>query len=114
MNAANFVHPANATKMPRAHGDVTSQKPQMRNAGSSASFVFELDAYCVNGYAVHANASVAANTGPPNRKPTSPSPRMQSRSKAITVACAAGKVSHLPLQPSARYPGMYASYATGP
>src|SRR6266404_92169 len=60
MKAANFVHPANATKMPRAHGDVTSQKPQMRNAGSSASFVFELDAYWVNGYAVHANASVAA------------------------------------------------------
>jgi len=26
-----------------------SQNPQMRKHGSSASFVFELDAYCVNG-----------------------------------------------------------------
>ena len=48
-SAANFVQPASAEKMPRAHGDETSQKPQMRNAGSSASFVFALDAYCVNG-----------------------------------------------------------------
>ena len=48
-SAANFVQPASAEKTPRAHGDVTSQKPQMRNAGSSASFVFALDAYCVNG-----------------------------------------------------------------
>ena len=39
---------------------------------------------------------------------------MQIRSNAIAVACAAGSLSHLPLQPSARYAGMYDSYATGP
>ena len=63
MSAANFVHPASATNAPRAHGEVTNQNPQMRNAGSSASFVFELDAYCVNGYAAQANASVAPRLG---------------------------------------------------
>src|SRR5205814_3302551 len=67
-SAANFVQAASATPAPRAHGDVTSQKPQMRNAGSRASFVFDDDAYCVNGYAVHANASVAPNATPPKRK----------------------------------------------
>src|SRR5262252_3968570 len=83
-SAANFVQPASAENAPRAHGDVNNQKPQMRNAGNSASFVFELDAYCVKGYAAHANASVPANSGPPKRKPTSASPRMQIRSNAIT------------------------------
>ena len=29
-----------------------------------ASFVFELDTYCVNGYAAHANGSVAAEARP--------------------------------------------------
>jgi len=48
-SAANFVQPASAAKPPRAHGEVTSHRPQIRNAGSSESFVFELDAYCVKG-----------------------------------------------------------------
>ena len=34
---------------PRATGELTSQKPQIRNSGGSASFVFELETYCVNG-----------------------------------------------------------------
>jgi len=38
-SAANFVHPASATRPPRAHGDVTSQNPKTRNAGMTASFV---------------------------------------------------------------------------
>src|SRR5215471_12822711 len=67
ISAANFVHPASAENAPRAQGDVSNQKPQIRNAGSNASFVFELDAYCVNGYAVHANASVPPRSGPPKR-----------------------------------------------
>ena len=46
---ANFVHPDSATSAPRETGDETSQNPQMRNAGISASFVFEFDAYWVNG-----------------------------------------------------------------
>src|SRR5689334_12549838 len=46
---ANFVQPESAPKTPRPTGDVTSQKPQIRNAGMIESFVFELDAYCVNG-----------------------------------------------------------------
>src|SRR3954447_5599736 len=96
---ANFVQPESAAKIPRAAGRETSQKPQMRNAGMIASFVFEFDAYCVNGYAAHANASVAPNGMPPKRRPTSQSPRMQSRSKAIAVKCDAGSESHLPLQP---------------
>ena len=102
MRAANFVHPASATNAPRAHGEVTNQNPQIRKAGSSASFVFELDAYCVNGYAAQANASVAPRLAPPKRKPASPRPRMQSRSNAITVACAAGRSSQRPLQPKKR------------
>src|SRR6478672_3413852 len=96
---ANFVQPERAASAPRDTGDDTSQKPQMRKAGSRASFVFEFDAYCVNGYAAQANARVAASCMPPNRRPTSHSPSMQSRSKAIDVKCAAGSVSHLPLQP---------------
>ena len=39
-----------------------------------ASFVFELDTYCVNGYAAQANGSVTASRTPPNRRPTSSSP----------------------------------------
>ena len=42
-----------------------------------ASFVFEFDAYCVNGYAAQANASVAASRGPPKRRPTSAEPEQR-------------------------------------
>ena len=49
MSDANFVSPESAQRAPRETGDETSQNPQMRKHGSSASFVFELDAYCVNG-----------------------------------------------------------------
>ena len=41
------------------HGDVASQKPKTRRAGMIASFVFELDTYCVNGLAAQANGSAA-------------------------------------------------------
>ena len=74
MSAANFVQPASATAAPRAHGDDASQKPQTRSAGMIASFVFEFETYCVNGYAAQANASVAASRSPPKRRPTSASP----------------------------------------
>src|SRR5689334_23202835 len=50
MSDANFVQPESAANAPRHTGTVTSQKPQMRNAGMIASFVFEFEAYCVNGY----------------------------------------------------------------
>ena len=63
-SAANFVHPARARNAPRANADVTSQKPKIRNTGMIASFVFELDTYCVNGYAAHANGSVAREPRP--------------------------------------------------
>ncbi len=71
----------------------------MSSAGAIASFVFELDAYCVNGHATHANARVAASRGPPKRRPTSASPSSASRSKRIEVKCTAGSESHWPLQP---------------
>ena len=74
----------------------------MRKHGISVSFVFELEAYCVNGYAAHANASVAASRKPPKRRPTSQRPSMLSRSNAIDVKCAAGRSSHLPFQPRTR------------
>src|SRR5690242_14635270 len=48
-SAANFVQPASATNAPRAKADVVSQKPKIRNTGMIASFVFELETYCVNG-----------------------------------------------------------------
>src|SRR5438105_1797686 len=82
-SVANFVHDDSATKIPRAHADVTSQKPQMRNAAGIESFVFEFDTYCVNGYAAHANGNDAPSNGPPNRKPTSASPTRHAMSKAI-------------------------------
>ena len=63
-SAANFVQPASATAAPRAHGEEASQKPQIRNAGMIASFVFEFETYSVNGYAAQANASVAARRVP--------------------------------------------------
>ena len=39
---------------------------------------------------------------------------MVSRSNAIEVACAAGSVSHFPLQPKMRVAGTYPRYETGP
>ena len=42
--AANFVQPASATAAPRAQAEEASQKPQIRNAGMIASFVFEFEA----------------------------------------------------------------------
>ena len=39
-----------------------------------ASFVFEFETYCVNGYAAHANASTAPSRRPPKRSPTNQSP----------------------------------------
>src|SRR5690242_11124951 len=83
MSGANFVQPDSATAAPRANGEVSSQKPQIRKSGGSASFVFELDTYCVNGYAAHAKASVAASRVPPKRSPTSARPARQSRSNPI-------------------------------
>jgi hypothetical protein len=66
------------------------------------SFVFELEEYCVNGYAAQANASVAASLKPPNRRPTSQRPIMLRMSNAIEVKCAAGRSSHFPLHPRTR------------
>ena len=63
------------------------------------SFVFELEAYCVNGYAAHANASTPASCAPPNRSPTRARPIRQRRSNAIDVKCAAGSESHFPDHP---------------
>jgi len=84
---------------------VTSQKPQIRKSGGSASFVFELETYCVKGYATQANASVTARRVPPKRRPTSARPSRQSRSKRIELRWAAGRSSHFPVQPRIRYPG---------
>ena len=67
-----------------------------------ASFVFALEMYCVNGYAAHENARTAPRRAPPKRRPTSHSPRIESRSKSLDVKRTAGSVSHLPLQPKAR------------
>ncbi len=64
-----------------------------------ASFVFELDTYCVNGLAAHAKGSVAPSRWPPKRRPTSIRPKIVIRSNAIAVACAAGSLSQRPLQP---------------
>ena len=99
---ANFVRPESAAIAPRAAGAETSQKPQTRKHGMIASFVFEFETYCVNGYAAHAKPSTAASLGPPNRSPTSQRPSSVSRSKAIAVKCDAGRSSHFPLHPSAR------------
>src|SRR5918996_972528 len=114
ISAANFVQPANDANAPRSPGDAAKKNPRIRNAGRIESFVFELDVYCVNGYAAHANGSVAASRWPPKRQPTSASPSMHSASKAIDVKCAAGSESHFPLQPKSRKPGMYDSYDAGP
>ena len=68
----------------------------------SASFVFEFETYCVNGYAAHANASTAPSRWPPKRSPTRKRPSSVRRSTAIEVKCAAGRSSHFPLQPMTR------------
>ena len=57
--------------------DETSQKPQMSRHGPRASFAFELDTYCVNGYATQAKERVAARRARPKRHPTSASPAPQ-------------------------------------
>ena len=64
---------------------MSTANPQMRSAGAIASFVFELDAYCVNGHAAHVNAAVAASRGPPKRRPTTASPTIASKSNRIDV-----------------------------
>ena len=74
MSEANLVHPDSAPSAPRPTGDETSQKPKMRKHGIIASFVFELDAYCVNGYAAHANASVAPSRAPAEPAADEPEP----------------------------------------
>jgi len=43
MSEANFVQPESATATPRAAGEVTNQKPQIKNSGGRASFVFALE-----------------------------------------------------------------------
>ena len=48
-SAANFVHAASARNAPRANGVVRNQKANTRRTGMIASFVFELDTYCVKG-----------------------------------------------------------------
>ena len=81
----------------------------MRKSGGSASFVFELETYWVKGHAAQAKARVTASLKPPNRRPTRASPISESTSKAIDAAWAAGRLSHLPLQPKSKYAGRYAS-----
>src|SRR5687768_9132650 len=54
-SAANFVQPASAAKPPRSAGCPAKKKPNTSSAGKIVSFVFEFDAYCVKGYATHAN-----------------------------------------------------------
>ena len=63
-SVANFVQPDSATLAPRNHGTFTSQKPKIRKTGTIASFVFDIDTYCVNGNAAHANASAAPSQRP--------------------------------------------------
>src|SRR5215472_2062312 len=102
MSDANLVQPETATAAPRATSLVSARKPNTSSAGMIESFVFELDAYCENGHATHANASDAASRGPPNFRPTSASPISVSVSNRIDVAWTAGSVSHLWLQPKTR------------
>src|SRR5919106_6412926 len=64
-SVANFVHAASAASPPRAGGAEAAKNPQIRSAGMTASFVFELEAYCVNGFATHASANTAARRLPP-------------------------------------------------
>src|SRR3954462_15465776 len=102
MSDANFVQPERALSTPRATGLDTSQKAHTRKHGMIASFVFEFETYCVNGYATHANASTAPSRRPPNRNPTNQSPTIVRRSKRIVVRCAVGRLSHFPLHPVMR------------
>src|SRR5919109_833153 len=97
MSATSFVHAARAVDTPRAAGDDTSQKPQMRNAGMIASFELALDTYCVKGNVTHANASVNASRQPPKRRPTRKRPRSARRSHRMLVKCAAGRLWTLPV-----------------
>ena len=101
-----MLHPDSAPNTPRPTGDDASQKPKIKRQGMIESLVFELEAYWVNGYAAHANASVAARRVPPKRRPTRNNPTIESRSNKIEVKCTAGRLSHFPLHPTARKPGM--------
>src|SRR5581483_6905404 len=102
MSEANFVQPEAAASTPRPTGAEISQKAQTSRHGMIASFVFEFETYCVNGYAAHANASTAPSRRPPKRSPTNQSPRIVRRSQRIDVRCAVGRLSHFPLQPVMR------------
>src|SRR3982074_1083894 len=105
MSGANFVQPERATEIPRDQGELASQKPKMRKAGTIVSLVFDIEAYCVNGNAAQANTRAAPSQRPPWRKPASPRPSAQSTSKMSEVRCTAGSLSHFPDHPRIQYPG---------
>src|SRR5581483_8508238 len=75
-SAANFAQHDAAMSTPRGAGLEMNQRAQTSRHGMIASFVFELETYCVNGYAAHAKASTAPSRRPPKRSPTNQSPRI--------------------------------------
>ena len=75
------------------------EEPKMRNAGRIESFVFDIDAYCVNGYAAHANGSVAASRRRRTASPRARAPSCRAGRTRATVQCAAGGRPTCPVQP---------------
>ena len=64
-SVANFVQPDSADRAPRDQGELASHSPKIRNAGTMASFVFDIETYWVKGNAAHANASAEPSQRPP-------------------------------------------------
>ena len=67
-----------------------------------ASFVFELDTYCVNGYAAHANGERRGEPRAAEAASDERQPEQREQVERSDVQWAAGSSSHFPLQPNSR------------
>ena len=98
-NGESFDSAASASIAPRAAGRASSAIIHASSAPTSASLVFRLSAYSVNGLAAQPNAISTPSLRDPSRQPATNSPRMAAMSKADAATCAAGRSSHRPLHP---------------
>jgi hypothetical protein len=102
-----LVIAAAASSRPRTNGSDSAAMNHAISAPTSASFVFMLSVYSVNGLAAQPKASSTPIRGERSRQPATNRPAIASRSKAEEATCAAGRSSQRPLQPSAATDGTY-------
>ena len=98
-SGANLVSPANAPTTPRTAAKRIASSEATTSIATSASLEFDISTNEVNGKAAHRYASTMPTVGPRTVQPSRNRPSIVSRSKVIAAACAAGRLSQVPLQP---------------